>query len=88
MQITINLTDVEYKAMQTVAISPEEWIENLVLTRIQIASENIIQTFVKYALERNIEIPNNKDALILKAFELGVVAVNKDVEIIIPVTQV
>ena len=39
--ITITLTDTEYKAMEVIAYSPQEWVENVTKVRAQKAINSI-----------------------------------------------
>lgn len=58
--ITITLTDSEYKALSYVAVSPEEWIDNLVKTRISNAVDEIVKIEVDNRFKNNLPIPSDK----------------------------
>ena len=47
MQFIITLTDAEYKALASVAVSPEDWINNAVHERCRIAIEEIVAAEVQ-----------------------------------------
>ena len=89
MNITITLTDTEYKAMEYISTSVEEWINNMLKGRINSATDDIVKVFVEYALSNNISIPSSKDEIILKAYELGVIktATQRNEEIKAQMTQ-
>ena len=67
MEIKINLTDAEYKAMQYIAISPEEWVQNAACSRASIAMEEIFQLEVQRMIAdpATTEIPADKEAVVL-----------------------
>lgn len=69
MQITITLTDAEAKALAYVAYSPQEWVENAVKERSQVAMDEIFQAEVQRMLAdpNTTEIPADKEAVVLAA---------------------
>lgn len=72
--ITIEVTDAEYMALQYAALSPEDWVDNLATDRARIAIDEIIKITVDYCLDNNIVIPASRDEIVLFAFNNGVVA--------------
>ena len=66
---TITLSEAEDKALQSVAMSAQDWIENAVHNRCRIAIEEIVAITVQKCLDTNIQIPGSKDAMVLLAFE-------------------
>ena len=62
--ITIEISDTEYKALSYVAVSPEEWIQNLIKTRIQDAVDEIINIEVQHRFANNLPIPSDKLAIV------------------------
>ena len=42
MDITITLTDTEYKGLQSAAADPQEWIENAATNRAKVAVDDIV----------------------------------------------
>ena len=62
--ITIEISDTEYKALSYVAVSPEEWIQNLIKTRIQDAVDEIVNIEVQNRFANNLPIPSDKLAIV------------------------
>jgi len=73
MQITITLTDTEYKSLQYAAMSVQNWADNALHNRARIAKEEIIALLVKHCNENNIQLETGEDAQVTQAFNLGVV---------------
>jgi hypothetical protein len=68
-QYTITLTQAEDIALQVAAVSPSEWIDNVVHERCRISIDNIVKICVDKCLENNIQIPGSKDAMVMLAVE-------------------
>ena len=68
---TITLSAAEDAALSSVALSPDDWIQNVVHDRCRIAIEEIVALTVQKCLETNTAIPGSKDAMIDLAFEQG-----------------
>ena len=74
MDYTVTLTEAENKAMEYVAASPQEWIDNAVHNRARKGIDEICIFYTNYKLENNEPIiAVGKDAMVLAAFEEGVV---------------
>lgn len=73
MNITIELTETQYKGLEYAAFSPEEWAENAVTERARIANDEIVQTTVQYCLDNGIQIPATREEIVAYAFDNGVV---------------
>jgi hypothetical protein len=71
MQYIIELTEAEDKALSYVALNIQAWIDNAVKSRCISAIENIVPTVINKCIETNTQIPNNKDDMVLLAFEQG-----------------
>lgn len=67
----IEYTATEDLAMQTIAVSVNEWIQNAAHDRARIAIDEIVQSTVQKCLENNIQIPNTKDDIVQLAFQQG-----------------
>ena len=69
MNITIELTDAEVKALSYVALSPQEWAENVVHNRCRIAIDEIYDMEVaRMTADPDItSIPADKDTVVLAA---------------------
>lgn len=68
---TIEYTPTEEKAMQYIAASVDEWIQNAAHARAQIAIEEIVQLSVQKCLQNNIQIPSTKEEIVDLAFTQG-----------------
>ena len=73
MNITITLTDTEYKALEYAALSPQDWADNALKNRARIAKDEIIALLVKHCNENNVQLATGEDAQVAQAFELEVV---------------
>lgn len=73
MDITITLTDTEYKSLQYAAVSVQDWADNALKNRARIAKEEIIALLVKHCNENAIQLATGEDAQVAQAYELGVV---------------
>ena len=69
MNITIELTETQEKALAYVALSPQEWAENVVHNRCRIAIDEIYDMeVVRMTADPAItSIPADKDAVVLAA---------------------
>lgn len=71
--ITITLTETQYKGLEYAALSPEEWAINAVTERCRIANDEIVQLTVQHCLDNGEAIPLTREAIVTHAFEHGVV---------------
>lgn len=71
--ITISLTDTEFKSLEYAAFSPQDWADNAVTERARIAADEIIQLTVQHCLANNIQIPTTRELIVDFAFENNVV---------------
>ena len=69
--ITITLTDTQYRGLEYAALSPQEWAENAVTNRCRIANEEIIQMYTTRALDEGVAIPATRDLIVADAFTRG-----------------
>lgn len=67
MQLTITLSDAEHKALAHVALSPEDWINNVVHERCRIAIDEIVAAEVQRKLAAGESITGNKDDIVMAA---------------------
>lgn len=69
MEIAINLTDAEAKALSYVAFDPQEWAENAVKERARIAIDEIFQLEAQRMLAdpKVKSIPADREAVVLAA---------------------
>jgi hypothetical protein len=68
---TTTLTEAENKALSSVALSQQDWIDNAVHERCRVAIEEIVALTVQKCLETNTAIPGSKDAMVDLAFTQG-----------------
>lgn len=64
---TVTLSDAEDKALHVVALSAQEWIDNAVHARCQVAMDAIIADEVKRKLDAGEPITGTKDDIVLAA---------------------
>lgn len=70
---TITLSEAENKAMEFIAADVQEWIDNAVMNRCRIATNEICQTYTNHKLENNEPITaTNKPEMVIAAFEEGI----------------
>ena len=80
--ITITLTDTQFKGLEYVALSPQDWAENAVTERCRIANDEIVQLTVTHCLDNGIQVPATREAIVAYAFDNDVVntAANRQAE--------
>ena len=71
--ITITLTDSQYKGLEYVALSPEDWAVNFVTERARRANDEIVEITMRHFFENQENIPMSRDEIISYAFENGIV---------------
>jgi aspartyl aminopeptidase len=65
--ITVTLSDAEFKALEVVAISAQEWVDNAVHNRCRIAIEEIVTAEVERITETGGAISGTKEDIVLAA---------------------
>jgi len=71
--ITIELTDTQYKGLEYVAVSPQEWAENAIFNRATHANDEIVKITVDYCLDNDITVPATREAIVAYAFDNDIV---------------
>ena len=71
--ITITLTDTQYKGLEYAALSPEDWADNAVTERCRIANDEIVDITVKHCLDNGIQVPATREAIVTYAFDNDIV---------------
>lgn len=71
--ITITLTDTQYKGLEYAAASPQDWAENAVTERCRIANDEIVQMTVAHCLDNGIQVPTTREAIVAYAFDNAIV---------------
>jgi hypothetical protein len=65
--ITITLSDAEFKALEVVSISAQDWIDNAVHERCRIAMEEIVRSEVERITATGGTISGTKEDIVLAA---------------------
>jgi hypothetical protein len=71
--ITIELTETQYKGLEYAAASPQDWAENAVTERCRIANDEIVQLTVAHCLDKGIQVPTTREAIVAYAFDNALV---------------
>ena len=69
--ITITLTDTQYKGLEYCAMSVQEWADNALTNRARIANDEIIQMYTNRALDEGVAIPATRELIVADAFTRG-----------------
>ena len=72
-EIKVTVTDTQMKCLEYIALSVQDWCDNAVHVRSQVAQEEIIAKLVTHCNEKGIEIATGVDAQITQAYTLKVV---------------
>ena len=70
---TITLSETQDKAMQVIALSVQDWIDNAVTERARISADEIVKTTVEYCLDNGVQVPATREEIVAHAFAHGVV---------------
>ena len=73
MDYTITVTDTEKKALDYVALAPQEFITNFAKHRADMAIKEIITINTEHCNANSIQLAVGQDAQIQQAFDLGLV---------------
>lgn len=65
IKITIELTDVQYKALSCIALSPEEYLQNYAIARSEQAIESVAKEEIEVYLKTGVPIPISKEKIIM-----------------------
>lgn len=71
--VTITLTETQYKGLEYAAFSPQDWAENAVTERARIANDEIVQITVQHCLDNGLQIPATREEIVAYAFANNVV---------------
>ena len=69
--ITIKLNNTQYKGLEYVAFSPQDWIDNAVHNRCRIAIDEIVKIYTERALDEGVQIPATRELIVADAFTKG-----------------
>lgn len=70
-QYTVEYNEVEEMAMQYVALSVNDWIQNAAHERARVAIDEIVQLAVQKFLESGQTIPGSKEEIVRAAYDNG-----------------
>jgi|TARA_R110000744_G_scaffold120984_1_gene225338 hypothetical protein len=71
--LTTELTAIEFRALESVAVDPQEWSTNAVKNRARVATVNICASLLKHCNENAIAMAVGVDAQVTQAYDLGIV---------------
>tara|TARA_X000001036_G_scaffold20566_1_gene17264 strand:- start:1838 stop:2092 length:255 start_codon:yes stop_codon:yes gene_type:complete len=69
MDITVTITDTEYKGLQSVSADPHEWIQHAATNRARIAIDEIVRIYTVRALDEGVQIPGSQEEIVEDAFD-------------------
>lgn len=69
--ITVTLTDAQYKAMQAITTDVEDWVINAAINRATISINEIVKNYTNRALDEGIAIPGTRDEIVIDSFARG-----------------
>ena len=78
--MTITVSDSDYKALQYAALDPTEYVQTAAKTRARKAKATIVDLLVAHCNANSIALAVGEDAQVEQAFELGVVKTVAEVE--------
>lgn len=73
MDITITLTETEYKALEFIANSPQDWADNVLKERARVAKDKIIEKLVAHCNANSIALAIGEDAQVQQAYDLEII---------------
>ena len=71
--ITVTLTDTQYKGLEYAALSPQDWAENAVTERCRIANDEIVNLTVQHCLDNGVQVPATREEIVAYAFDNDIV---------------
>ena len=71
--ITVTLTDTQYKGLEYAALSPQEWADNALTNRARIANDEIVNLTVQHCLDNGIQVPATREEIVAYAFDNDIV---------------
>jgi hypothetical protein len=80
MNFNVTLTEAENLALGHVALSQEEWINNVIHERCRVAMDDIMKIALEKSIETSTTLPTSKDEIVLLAFNRGWVKLAKDTQ--------
>jgi hypothetical protein len=71
--VTVTLTDTQYKGLEYAALSPQDWADNALTNRARIANDEIVNLTVQHCLDNGIQVPATREEIVAYAFANDVV---------------
>ena len=71
---TITLTDAQVKAVRVDMVDIQDWLENAIVVRAELAQNKIIEKLVAHCNENEIALAVGTSAQVDQAYELGLVS--------------
>jgi len=71
--ITLTIEDHDYKAMESIAVSVQEWADNFIAVRSNKAKSEIISKLVEHCNANSVALAVGEAVQITQAYDLGVV---------------
>ena len=73
---TVGITTGEYKALQYVMVDQKEWVTNAIQARANVATDNIINIYTNYKINKGVAITAiGTTAIIEAAYSEGVIGI-------------
>lgn len=69
----VTISDSDHKAFEYIANTPQDWVENAVQARIQLAKTDILQRLQEHCNANEIAMAVGESAQITQAYDLGVI---------------
>ena len=70
---TITLSETDVRAMDTISLDIQGWIQHAASNRARLAKIDIIDKLTSYCAVNNVDMADGEDAQIAQAYALGVV---------------
>ena len=62
---TIELSDVEQKAMEYIAVDIDQWVQNAIHERARLAIEEMVRDDISYRMQNGLTISGTRDEMVL-----------------------
>ena len=69
--VSIEITEAEQKALEYVAVSVQDWVDNAATDRARIAIDEIVSLYTTRALDEGVAIPATREQIITDAYARG-----------------
>jgi len=69
--VSIEITEAQQKALEYVAVSVQDWVDNATTDRARIAIDEIVSLYTARALDEGVAIPATREQIITDAYARG-----------------